>query len=82
MARRASAHSVQQGCFLREWCSPFVRVMAKQRQCVVLAAVMHLAKPHWQAKSRAMLQQLLPESFRTKVMQQQPAKPPLLEPRD
>jgi hypothetical protein len=43
---------------------------------------MHLAKPHWQAKSRAMLQQLLPESFRTKVMQQQPAKPPLLEPRD
>ena len=30
--------------------------MAKQRRSVVPAAVMHLMKPHWQAKSRAMLQ--------------------------
>ena len=30
--------------------------MAKQPQSVVPAAVMHFAKPRWQAKSRAMLQ--------------------------
>ena len=30
--------------------------MAKQRQSAVPAAVMHLAKPRWQAKSRALLQ--------------------------
>ena len=55
MARRASARSVRQGCFLPEWRSPFVRVKAKQRQSAAQAAVMQLAKPHWQAKSRAML---------------------------
>ena len=53
MARRESARPVRQGCFLREWCSIFVRVMAKQRQSAVPAAVMHLAEPHRQAKFRA-----------------------------
>jgi len=33
--------------------------MAKQRQSAVPAAVMHLAKPHWLAKSRATLRALL-----------------------
>jgi hypothetical protein len=46
MARRESARSVRQDCFLPEWRSPFVRVMAKQRQSAARAAVMHLAKPH------------------------------------
>ena len=36
--------------------------MAKQGQCAARAAVMHLAKQHWQAKSRAMRQELLQES--------------------
>ena len=55
--------------------------MAKQRQSAVPAAVMHLAKPRWQANSRAMLRALLPANSRTKVMPlvQQPAKLPFLE---
>ena len=84
MARRESAQSVQQDCFLPEWRSPFVRVMAKQHRSAVPAAVVHLAKQHWQAKSRAALQALLPANSRTKVklLVQQPAKPQLLEPQD
>ena len=50
MARRESAHSARQGCFLPEWCSPFVRVMEKQLRSAVPAAVMHFAKLRWQAK--------------------------------
>ena len=38
--------------------------MAKQRQSAVPAAVMHLAKPRWQAKSRATLRALLPANSR------------------
>jgi hypothetical protein len=53
MARRESAQSVQQDCFLPEWRSPFVRVKAKQRPCAVPAAVTHLAQQHWQANSPA-----------------------------
>ena len=58
--------------------------MEKQRQSADPAAVMHLAKPHWQAKSRVTPQTPLPANCRTKVMPlvQQPAKPQLLEPRD
>jgi hypothetical protein len=36
--------------------------MATQHQCAARAAVMHLAKQHWQAKSRTMRQELLQES--------------------
>ena len=59
---------------------PFVQGMAKQRRYAVPAAVMHLAKPRWQAKSRA----LLPANSRTevKLLVQQLAKPPLLEAQD
>ena len=81
MARRESARSVvPRGWFLPEWRSPVVQEMAKQRQSSVPAPVMHLAKPHWQAKSRARL----PANSRTKVklLVQQPAKPQLLEPQD
>jgi hypothetical protein len=68
--------------------------MAKQRQSVVPAAVMHLVEPRWEAKSRA----LLPANSRVKTadwrppllglpvkvmpLVQQPAKPPHLEPQD
>ena len=81
MARPESARSVRRGCFLREWRSPFVRVMAKQRRSAVPAAVMHLAEPHWQANSRATRRALLPAGSRTKVklLVQQPAKLQRLE---
>jgi hypothetical protein len=68
MARRESARAVRQDCFLRERPSPFVPVMAKQRQFAAPAAVMQLAKASWQAKSRARLRVLLPANCRTKVM--------------
>ena len=42
--------------------------MAKQRQSAVPAAVMHLANPHWQAKSRA-----------NSLMKAADWRPPLLE---
>ena len=84
MARQASAHSVQRGCFLREWRSPFVQGTVKRRRCAVPAAAMHLAKPRWQAKYRATQQALLPASCWAKValLVQQQAKPQLLEPQD
>jgi hypothetical protein len=68
--------------------------MAKQPQSVVPAAVMHFAKPRWQAKSRAMLQAnslmkaadwrppLLGLQAKAKLLEQQSEKPPLLEPLD
>jgi hypothetical protein len=58
--------------------------MAKQRRCAVPVAVMHLAEPRWQANSRATLRARLPAESRTKVklLAQQPAKSPLLEPQD
>ncbi len=68
--------------------------MAKQPQSVVPAAVMHFAKPRWQAKSRAMLQAnslmkaadwrppLLGLQTKVKLLEQQSEKPPLLEPLD
>ena len=76
MARRESAHSVRQGCFHPEWCSPFVRVMAKQRRSVVPAAVMHLVEPRWQAKSRATLSLPVQANSRVKTAGW---RPPLLE---
>jgi hypothetical protein len=79
MVRRESARSVLQGCFLREWRSPFVQGTVKRRWCAVLASLMHLAKPHWQARNRATQRVLLPASCSTKVtlLVQQPAKPRL-----
>ena len=55
--------------------------MAKQRRSAVPAAVMLLAKPHWQAKSRATPRALLPAESRTqvKLLVQQPAKLQRLE---
>src|SRR5262245_4477300 len=55
--------------------------MEKQRRSADPPAVMHLAKPHSQAKSRVAPQTPLPANCRTKVMPlvQQPVKPPLLE---
>jgi hypothetical protein len=55
--------------------------MEKQRQSADPAAVMHLARPHWQAKSQVTQRPLLPENCRTKAMllAQQLAKPALLE---
>ena len=41
-----------QGCFLQEWCSPFVRVMAMQRRCAGPAAVTRWAKANRQANSQ------------------------------
>jgi hypothetical protein len=81
MARRESAHSVRQDCFLPEQCSPFVPVMEKQRQSAAPEAVMHLAKLRRQAKSQATPGTLLPGNCRTKVtlLVQQPAKPQLFE---
>jgi len=53
MARRESAHLAPLGCFLREWCSPFVPVKAKQRRSVVPAAqAMCAPQPHRQMKAR------------------------------
>lgn len=75
MARPESARSVRRGCFLREWRSPFVRVMAKQRRSVVPAAVTHLAAPHWQAKPRAMLRPLFQANSWVKTADW---RPPLL----
>ncbi len=72
MARREFAHSVRQDCFLREWRSPFVRVMAKQRQSAAPPAVMHLATPRWQAK---LPQEKLPAMRRAKTAGW---RPPLL----
>jgi hypothetical protein len=92
MVRRESARSVQQGCFLREWRSPFVQGTVKRRRCAVPAAAMHLANLHWQAKCRATrqaLSQAMPWALlgansrtRVKLFVQQLAKPPLLEPQD
>jgi hypothetical protein len=58
--------------------------MAKQRRSAVRAAAMHLAKLHWQAKSRATPRALLRAKCRPKVklLVQQPAKPQLLELQD
>src|SRR5262245_37574989 len=62
--------------------------MAKQRRSADLAAVMHSARPHWQAKSQVTPRALLPGNCQMKVMLlvqqpvQQPAKPQLLELRD
>jgi hypothetical protein len=58
--------------------------MEKQRQSADPAAVMHLAKPHWQAKSRVTPQTPLPANCRAKVklLVQKPAKLQLLEPQD
>ena len=79
MARPAFARWVPQDCFLPEYCSPFVRVMAKQRQSVVPAVVMHLVKPRWKAKSRATLRRLLPANSLIKAADW---RPPLLELQD
>jgi hypothetical protein len=49
--------------------------MAKQRQSAAPAAVMHLVKPHWQAKFRALLQA-------NSLMTAAGWRPPLLEPQD
>ena len=65
--------------------------MAKQRQSVVPAAVMHLVEPHWQAKSRVKTADWrpplleLPAKFRAKVKLIVTAagwRPPHLEPQD
>jgi hypothetical protein len=53
--------------------------MAKQRQSAVPAAVVHLAAPHWQAKSRATLRALLQASsqvMRRALSQAKTADPP------
>jgi hypothetical protein len=47
--------------------------MAKQRRSPVPAAVMHFAKLHWQAKSRAKVKLLVTAAD---------WRPPLLEPQD
>jgi hypothetical protein len=81
MARRESARSVRRGSFLLGWRSPFDQVLATQRQYSVPEAVMDLAKPHWQAMSRATPQATLPAESRTmvKLLVPQRAKPSVLE---
>ena len=59
--------------------------MAKQRQCADPAAVMHLAEPHWQAKSRATPRALLPANSQAQAKLLVTAagwRPPLLEAQD
>src|SRR5215467_10875152 len=51
--------------------------MEKQRRSADPGAVMHLARPHWQVKSRVTPQALLLGNCRTKVML--PAQPPAFE---
>jgi hypothetical protein len=64
MARRESAHLALQGCFLREQCSPFVPVMAKQRRSAVPAApTMCVPQPNRQMKTVAMWPGLLQVSL-------------------
>ena len=64
MVRLASVHSVPQDCFLPEYCSPFVRVMAKQRQTAVPAAPATCApQPNRRTKARAMCPALLQASL-------------------
>lgn len=91
MARRESAHSVRQDCFLRESCSPFAQVMAKQRRCAARAELaMCEQQPNLPAKARAIppgllqanslatrRQQRLRANSWTKpiLLVQQPAKP-------
>ena len=67
MARREFAHSVRQGCFHREQCSPFDQA----------PAAMHLAKLRRQGKSHVMSQTLLPG--KVMLLGEQPAKRPSLE---
>jgi hypothetical protein len=54
MVLREFAHSVPQGCFLREWCSPFARGMAKQRRSALqVALAMFAPQPNRQMKATA-----------------------------
>src|SRR5262245_26574211 len=55
--------------------------MEKQPRSADPAAVMHSARPHWQAKSQVTQRALLPGNCQTKAMPlvQQAAKPALLE---
>jgi hypothetical protein len=50
-------------------------MMAKQRQSAVLAALMHLAEPRWQAKCQALLRA-------NSLMKAADWRPPLLELQD
>ena len=64
MARPAFARSVPQDCFLPEYCSPFVRVMAKQCQSAVREGPgMCAPQPNRRTKARAMCPALLQASL-------------------
>src|SRR5262249_14154258 len=85
MARRESVRSGLQDCFRREYCSPFARVMAKQRQSAGPEAGMHLAKRHWQGEGpRAPAAPVSGKGAGVRVILVvwQPGKPPHLEARD